>query len=105
MRPHDVLLKTILAIEHSRALVLRQADLNVVLVEMAHVMDSIRAEDALHTRHSSGVVEQAKPTSAAEMMNSGFVSLPRVWVLERLPWADCAVISIGSITTTITGRV
>ena len=51
MRPHDVLLKTILAIEHSRALVLRQADLDIMLVEMTHVIDSIRAEDALHTRH------------------------------------------------------
>jgi hypothetical protein len=51
MLPYDVLLETILAIEHSRALVLRQADLDIVLVEMIHVMDSIRAEDALHTRH------------------------------------------------------
>ena len=57
MRPQDVLLETILAIEHSRALVLRQANMDVVLVKMAHVIDSIRAEDAHHTRHDTGVVE------------------------------------------------
>ena len=100
-----MLLETILAIEHSCALVLRQADLDVVLIEMAHVMDSIRAEDALHTRHDTVIVEQAKPASAAEMMNSGFVPLPRVWVLERLSWAHCAVISIDTVTTAITGRI
>jgi hypothetical protein len=57
MRPQDVLLETILAIEHSRALVFRQADLDIVLVEMAHVVDNIRAEDALHIGHDTGVVE------------------------------------------------
>lgn len=105
MRPQDVLLETILAIKHPRALVLLQADLDIMLVEVAHIMDEIRAEDALHTRHDSDVVEQAKPASAAEVMNSGFVPLPRVRVLERLLWAHCAVITIGSVTTAITGRI
>lgn len=100
-----MLLETILAIKHPRALVLLQADLDIVLVEVAHIMDEIRAEDALHIRHDSDVVEQAKPASAAEVMNSGFVPLPRVWVLERLLWAHCAVITIGSVTTAITGRI
>jgi hypothetical protein len=76
MRPYDVLLETILAIEHSRVLFFRQADMDIVLVKMAHIMDNIRAEDALHTRHDSGVVEQAKPTSAAEVMNTCFVAFP-----------------------------
>jgi hypothetical protein len=44
-----MLLKKILAVEGTRSLMLGQADLNVVLVEMIQVMDSIGAEYALHT--------------------------------------------------------
>jgi hypothetical protein len=44
-----MLLKKILAVEGTRSLMLGQADLDVVLVEMIHVIDSIGAEYALHT--------------------------------------------------------
>jgi hypothetical protein len=65
VRPYDVLLETILTIEHSRALIFRQADLDIVLVKMAHIMDNVGAKDTLSTCHYGSVVEQTNPSSAA----------------------------------------
>lgn len=78
-----VLLEKVFAIEDSLSLIFRQADLDVVLVEVVHIVDDFGAEDALGTYHDCAV-KCADPSGTTEAMNSRLVSPPKVRVLEGL---------------------
>jgi hypothetical protein len=98
-----VLLETILAIEDACILVLPHADLDVVLVDVAHIINDVGAEYALPTCHDVLVVEHTVPPGTSEVMNSSLVPSPGVRVLEGFRFALCAVILIGSLYFVIIG--
>lgn len=78
-----VLLEKVFAIEDPLSLILRQADLNVVLIEVFHGVDNFGTEDALRTCHDCAV-KCTDPTGTTEAVNSRLVSPPKVRVLEGL---------------------
>ena len=78
-----VLLEKVFAIEDPLSLILRQANLDVVLVEVVHVVDNFGAEDALCTCHDCAV-KCTDPTGTTEAVNSRLMSPPKVRIFEGL---------------------